>query len=127
MINKRLFNNELPQLEICNASCLDEITRKALSEYEATCNGLFCSTNNHCFIILFTEKRTYIDVIDTLFHEMTHYYCYLHNIKDAIGEAHTEDFAKAIIEHGGCIEWIDDGYCGTYLPDETMQQILSDL
>ena len=63
------------------------------------------------------------DTINILFHEMIHYYCFLHGISDTDngGDYHNMQFKQAVEAHGGKCRYLDakSGYTDTELPQST--------
>ena len=77
------------------------------------------------------------DDISDLFHELIHYYCYLHDIKDyKIIEIngkkeyyHTMQFKKTAEAHGATCNYSDEenGYNDANLPDKILWEIFDEL
>ena len=66
------------------------------------------------------------DLINTVYHELTHYYCTLHGIKDVKeGEYtyHTIQFKQAVEHHNGTCSYVNDkiGYNEAKLKEPAMR------
>lgn len=135
VVNELIFNNELPPIEIGYPS---QDTREKLvhEDEDADAEAFFYFYRNKCkapYIILglqtcpeygFTD-----DDIESLFHELIHYYCYLHNIQDVLKDTqyHNEQFRDTVIKFGGRCEYLDEehGYSASELPDTLISEIVA--
>ena len=67
--------------------------------------------------------------IQDLYHEMIHYYCYLHDISDVnpAGHYHNKHFKEEAEKHGGICSYTDAqvGYSDAVLPEKTAWTILN--
>lgn len=133
IINKKLFNDELPNIEIDFAENPIEEIQKAFGDTEAL---FFPSYNGKPLIILDLKGAPEIgistDTIEDLFHEMAHYYCFLHGIKDTDGkdyEYHNLAFKKVIEDHGGKCGYSDNkiGYSDTELNEKILWKIFDEI
>jgi hypothetical protein len=135
LINQKLFNNELPNIQIDFIEDMPEELPETISD----CSAFFCTQqryNPEPIIILDLEGTPEMgistDTIDDLFHEMVHYYCFLHGIKDTDGEDnnyHNLAFKKVIEEHGGKCGYSDDkiGYSDTELNIKILWEIFDEI
>ena len=133
IINRKLFNSELPYIKID----FFEDPAEAKEEYpDALALFGFLKKTGEPIIVLdlqgTPEWGVNIDTISDLFHEMAHYYCYLHEIKDTDGDDHNYHnlaFKKVIEEHGGKCSYMDDstGYSDTELSKKTLLEIFDEI
>lgn len=131
IINRKLFNSELPYIKI------DFIEKPTESECKALAMFCFDSKREEPPEIILDIHGTpeigiSTDTIGDLFHEMAHYYCYLHEIKDIDGDGdnyHNLAFKKVIEEHGGKCSYMDDsnGYSDTELSKMTLSEIFDEI
>ena len=131
IINRKLFNNELPYIEI------DFLEDPAEVEEYPNTLALFGILKSGKPVIVLDlqgapEWGVNIDTISDLFHEMIHYYCYLHGIKDTNGENrlfHNLEFKKVAEAHGGKCSYMDDvhGYNVTELDSNMLWGIYDEI
>lgn len=105
--NKVIFNNELPQVVITMNS---RGNRKGVLGW-FTVNTAWTNGNEEYHEINITPEalnRPYIEIIQTLVHEMIHLYCSVNDIKDTSrgGAYHNKRFLKTAEEHG--FEYLHD-------------------
>lgn len=132
VINHRLFNDELPAIMIdypegdpeewpdCGACFQWHVDREEppviLLQFE---DGPEWGINT--------------DDINLLCHELIHYFCYLHEIKDMDrGKApqyHNLNFKKAAEDHGATCSYSDDehGYNMTEWPQEVLEKLFDEI
>lgn len=131
IINRKLFNNELPYIEIDFLEDPAEV-----EEYPNTLALFGILKSGEPVIVLdlqgAPEWGVNIDTISDLFHEMIHYYCYLHGIKDTNGEDrlfHNLEFKKVAEAHGGKCSYMDDvhGYNVTELDNNMLWKIYGEI
>lgn len=135
IINSTLFNGELPQIEIDKGARND-----VLGFFHATIETDDDNPEKPPQIlkakILMDTSETAVygineDNINTLFHEMAHYYCLLHGIRDTDNgnDYHNTNFKKVIETHGGTCRYTGPqyGYNETELPREIMWAIFDQL
>lgn len=139
VINRKLFNSELPPIKIdYAAAAVDE-------PEEAGCLACFCADTDHITppVILLQfdappEWGVSIDDINELFHELIHYYCYLHDIEDCNQKEvngtvnyyyHNSHFKQEAENHGATCSYLDkkNGYSDTNLPDKILWEIFDEL
>lgn len=117
LVNVRYFGGELPPIEIIypEAPSISHKDRKELRKRNALGCFLYDPARRLPPLICLGIKKDIragvtIEDINTLYHEMIHYYCYLHGIEDIYRydrDYHTFDFKRAVEAHGG-----ECGYCG---------------
>lgn len=135
IINSTLFNGELPPIKIEKGEMDD-----ALGVFHSTIETDDDNPEKEPQILtaeieLDTNEAAVYgineDNINVLFHEMTHYYCLLHGIKDMDGRNnyHNLNFKKAIEAHGGKCEYDgpQNGYSYTELPKEIVNAIFDQI
>lgn len=135
IINSTLFNGELPQIEIDKGARND-----VLGFFHATIETDDDNPEKPPQIlkakILMDTSETAVygineDNINTLFHEMAHYYCLLHGIRDTDNgnDYHNLNFKKAIEAHGGKCEYTGPqyGYSYTELPKDIVNAIFDQI
>lgn len=133
-VNQKCFNSELPPIEIyCPQYVLSD------PETQNNCLACFYFDDSHkkppVILLQFDTAPEYgisTDDINDLFHEMIHYFCYLHNINDCDGEEfnyHNLKFKEAAEAHGAICNYTDEimGHCDARLPDKTLWAIFDDL
>ena len=131
VINNRLFNNELPPIMID----YPEGDPEKWSDKEClACFVQYADKSMQPYIILqFEYGPEYginTDDIESLCHELIHYFCYLHEIRDMDGpEYHNLNFKKAAEDHGATCSYIDEigGYCLTEWPNEILEKIFDEI
>lgn len=101
-LNERFFNNELPEVMIV----IFETARKNAYGW-FTPNKVWTDkegTTEMHEIAMSAEymNRDWLQVMQTLHHEMIHLYCHIHNIKDTSrgGRYHNKRFKEACESHG---------------------------
>lgn len=132
IINRRLFNSELPYILIDFAVDEDEESNETRAYF-----AYYDEEDNHSPEIILDlhglpEIGISTDTINDLFHEMAHYYCFLHGIQDTDGEDleyHNLSFKKVIEDHGGQCKYLDDiiGYSDTSLSEQTLNEIFYEI
>ena len=133
VVNELIFNNELPPIEIGYPS---QDIREELEHEDKDTAAVFSFYRNKCkaphIILGFQTCPEYgftDDDIENLFHELIHYYCYLHNIQDALKgtQYHTEQFRDTVKKFDGRCEYQDEiyGYIETELPDTLISEIVA--
>ena len=131
IINRKLFNNELPYIEIDFFEDPAEV-----KEYpDALALFGFLKTGEPVIVLDLQgtpETGISTDTIGDLFHEMAHYYCYLHEIEGTDGDDykyHNLAFKKVIEEHGGKCSYMDDvnGYNVTELNNNMLWEIYDEI
>ena len=135
IINSTLFNGELPPIKIEKGE-----RTEALGFFHAIIETDDDDPEKEPQIIATrieldtTETAVYginEDNINVLFHEMAHYYCLLHGIKDTDSgsDYHNLEFKKVIEAHGGKCEYIDPqyGYSYTKLPGDIVNAIFDQI
>ena len=136
VINRKLFNNELPPIQI------DYPANNHREKGECLACFSF-DTDRITPPVIFLQFETppewgiSIDDINDLFHELIHYYCYLHNIKDyefietggKKENYHTMQFKRAAEAHGATCNYLDEesGYNDANLPNKILWEILDEL
>lgn len=132
IINQKMFNDELPPIPI---DFIEGNKAKTLNNVLASF-GYYSEGDPEPIIILdlqgTPEMGISTDTIDDLFHEMTHYYCFLHGIKDTDGKDckyHNLAFKKAIEDHGGSCKFSDNeiGYSDTKLNKTILFEIFNEI
>ena len=131
VINHRLFNDELPPIMIdYPGGDLKERNCIACFEYD---------TDRKEPPVIFlqfeygAEWGINTDDIDDLCHELIHYFCYLHGIKDIDRDKgqqyHNLNFKKTAEGHGAKCSYRDDenGYCMAEWPPEVLEKIFDEL
>lgn len=98
--NKEFYNNELPQVIITIQS---KGKRNALGWF--TCGKVWSDGTQEKHEINISAEytnREFIDIMQTLHHEMIHLYCTVNNIKDTSrgGTYHNANFKRVSEEHG---------------------------
>lgn len=137
VINRKLFNNELPPIEIDYPA--DDHRKKG------KCLACFSfDTDRITPPVIFLqfeappEWGVSIDDINDLFHELIHYYCYLHNIRDCDWKEingtidisyHNLQFKKVAEAHAATCNYSNEesGYNDTNLPDKILWEIFDEL
>lgn len=138
VINQKLFNNELPPIEIDYAAAATDDPEEA--------GWLACfsfdtdrKTPPTIYLQFHTppEQGINTDDINDLLHELIHYYCYLHDIKDCkIIEIdgkeesyHTMQFKKTAEAHGATCNYSDEesGYSDAIFPNNILWEIFNEL
>ena len=129
ILNRRLFGNDLPPITIyCLEELPDSYNGQGLAAFK-----YYTDRTQPPVIVLDLQNLPGIgvskDTILDLFHEMAHYYCYLHGINDHKGKYHNLNFKKAIEEHGGHCSFSSeiDGYNITTLPAEMLREIFNEI
>ena len=135
VINRKLFNNELPPIEIdYAAAAIDD-------PEEAGYLACFYAITPPVILLQFDappECGVSIDDINDLFHELIHYYCYLHDIEDCNREEvngtvnyyyHNSHFKQEAENHGATCSYLDkkNGYSDANLPDKILWEIFDEL
>lgn len=124
LLNKKYFCGSLPEIEITFP-----VETTADPKMEACFSYSTDKSEPPKITLQFQEKPEWgisNDTIEQLYHELVHYYCYLHDIEDAYGEYHTLAFQGAVTAHGGACSWTDknNGYATTTLPKAEIIEIL---
>lgn len=131
VINHRLFNDELPAIMID----YPEGNPEKWPDCQA-CFYFYADRKEPPVIFLQFEYGAEwginTDDIDDLCHELVHYFCYLHDIKDTDGpqyDYHNLNFKKAAEDHGAKCSYSDEkgGYCITEWPKETLEKIFDEI
>lgn len=124
-LNRRYFNNELP-----------EITIDYRNDITEDCTAAFTYDTEKAtppkIILQIQEGPEYginTDTVNDLYHELIHYYCYLHGIKDTTGadhDYHNYNFKMTAEAHGSYCKWSDlkNGFNQAYLLQQEAQEIL---
>ena len=141
VINQKLFNNELPPIEIDYAAARTDEPEKE----KAGCLACFCfDTDRITPPVIFLqfeappEHGINTDDINDLFHELIHYYCYLHNIRDCDWKEingttdisyHNLQFKKVAEAHAATCNYSNEesGYNDANLPDKILWEIFDEL
>ena len=119
-VNRSIFDFKLPYIHIGiledEASFLDA----------GNTTGAFNMDRLQIFVSRNYESTE--GLINTVFHELTHYYCALHGIRDIVqGEYtyHTDLFRREIIKHGGICSYVNDliGYNDARLKQPAMKSV----
>lgn len=129
VINQECFGGELPVIPVN--------IEKINNSYSFQSAAAFCHyANDKENISLIFDSRTAIftdfyvfvgNVMDYLFHEMIHEYCFLNGIQDIDGEQHHNANFKETVEKFGMICWEKDkeyGFNHTIIPDNLLKKIL---
>lgn len=121
-----IFKGKLPYIQI-------EATADHLpQEYSDQLTGAFLENEPFNKLLIneeYLSKRPLDDLIITVFHELIHFYCYVHHIKDAENRSgdtyHNEAFKAAVEKFGGCCPSKDSlfGWTDIELPADTMRKI----
>ena len=131
VINRKIFNSELPPIEIdCAAARTDEPEKE-----KAGCLACFSFDTDR---ITPPEQGINTDDINDLFHELIHYYCYLHNIRDCDWKEingttdisyHNLQFKKVAEAHAATCNYSNEesGYNDANLPDKILWEIFDEL
>ena len=132
VINRRLFNDELPPIMI-------DYPQEHPEEWpeDFKCSACFYTGDKEPVIFLqfedVPEQGINTDDIDILCHELIHYFCYLHKIdqmdRDKGQQYHNLNFKKTAEGHGAKCSYRDDenGYCMTEWPPEVLEKIFDEL
>lgn len=67
----------------------------------------------------FLREKPLYHLVNTVFHEMIHAFCYLNSIDDVQDGQHTEQFKHCVERFGGICEQTSAGWEKAYLPDGT--------
>ena len=131
--NQKVFNNELPPIKIDYMGELaDDIRTKYFNDILA-CFLYHPEKKEPPLIFLQFETPPEMgistDEIDDLLHELIHYYCYLHNIKDCNADYHNLQFKETAEKHGAVCEYLgsDVGYMYTHWPNKLLDEILKEI
>lgn len=124
LLNEKYFDNKLPPIKI------DYIPPEKI-ENALACFGFDDETNETEIILQLNELPEYgvnIDTISNLYHELIHYYNYLHGVRDASGKDllyHNFAFKKAAEEHGAKCEYTDikNGFNNVSLPVKELSEV----
>ena len=118
LFNEHYYDNELPP-------CMITLQKKKENN-----NGSFMSVTTwfnaksddemyEININPINMNREPVEVLSTLAHEMTHYYCTLNNIKDVKQKVHTTAYKEVAESHGLHVGYDDNiGWSVTSLNDE---------
>lgn len=133
LLNERVFNSELPPIEI---DYLSQDAPDEVWEYFKDCEACFCENYDGAIIILLSfmwgaDYGISKDDIQDLFHELIHYYCYLHRIEDTNPDHkyHNLEFKRISELFGGKCTYNDDinGYNIVELPPDITEGIFNDI
>lgn len=142
ILNRDLFDEELPPVRIeYPASITDDKKLQDMLYEDANENDYtgfysrFIADDSPVIVLIDLEFPAEggldSETVSLLFHEMTHYYCDLHNIKDTTDhhQYHTIAFKDAIEKHGGMCKYKDPqkGYTDTSLPVEYLNTVFDEL
>lgn len=132
IINRKLFNNELPPIEIDYPKGDPKEWGEGLA-----CFIQYIDKSAPPYILLqFQDPPEWgisKDDINSLFHELIHYYCYLHDIKDMDRDKdpqyHNKEFKRITEGYGATCEYTGDkyGYSYTNLPDSILTEIFDEI
>lgn len=87
-LNNEYYNNELPKVQI------------TFEDANITTFGMYYAESNKIVITYLCVKKGYLQIIDTLHHEMIHLYCNVNNIEDTYGRYHNENFKNECRKRG---------------------------
>jgi len=133
VINRKLFNNELPPIMIDYPEGDPE---KWAWLKCAACFSFIEKTQEPVILLQFIFGPEYgisTEDIDDLCHELIHYFCYLHDIKDMdrdkAEQYHNMDFKKTAETFGATCKYLDDahGYTDTHWPDNILAAIFDEI
>ena len=141
-INQECFGGELPKIPIKIKKLDNGNDYKMVAAFVTDIETRsFVSNNKRHFYgiefisIVFNTAMTYFsdtdsltdDLLDFLFHEMIHEYCYLYGIKNVtLEQYHNYNFAEVAENHGLiCLGWDEKyGFCHTLIPDDLFNRII---
>lgn len=116
LFNEHYFNNELPK-------CMITLQKKRENKLGSfVVEPIWFSESQDEFYQIninpINMNRKPEEILSTLLHEVCHYYCTLHKIKDCKQKVHTTDY------HGLYVEYDDNiGWSVTSLNDESIELI----
>lgn len=122
LFNEHYFDNELPP-------CMITLQKKRENKLgDFTLEPIWFNENQDEFYQIninpINMNRKPVEVLSTLAHEMTHYYCTLNNIKDVKQKVHTTAYKEVAESHGLVCEYNDDiGWSITSLNDESIELV----
>lgn len=122
LFNEHYFNNELPKCMIT----LQKRKENKLGDFVV--EPIWFNENQDEFYQIninpINMKREPNEILSTLLHEICHYYCTLHNIKDYKQKVHTTNYRDVAVGHGLTCEYDDNiGWSITSLNDESIELI----
>ena len=141
-INQECFGGELPKIPIKIKKLDNGNDYKMSAAFNIRIETRsFFSNNKRYFYeiefisIVFDTAMTYFsdtdsltdNLLDFLFHEMIHEYCYLHEINNVTcDQYHNYNFAEVAENHGLiCLEYDEKfGFCHTLIPDDLFNRII---
>lgn len=124
LFNEHYFDNELPPCMITLQKKRPNNNGSFMAE-PTWFNTQFDDETYEININPINMNRDPEEILETLLHEMVHYYCTLHNIKDVkSGGKHTIEYKNVCESHGlNCELDEDKGYNQTNLNEESIKLV----
>lgn len=122
LFNEHYFDNELP-------SCMITLQKKRENKLgDFVVEPIWFNENQDEFYQIninpINMNRKPEEILSTLLHEVCHYYCTLHKIKDCKQKVHTTAYKEVADSHGLNVEYDDDiGWSLTSLNDESIELV----
>ena len=122
LFNEHYFDNELPP-------CMITLQKKRENKLgDFTVEPIWFNENQDEFYQIninpINMNREPEEILSTLLHEVIHYYCTLHKIKDCKQKMHTTAYKEVAESHGLNVEYDDDiGWSITSLNDESVELV----
>lgn len=123
LFNEHYFDNELPP-------CMITLQKKRENKLgDFTVEPIWFNQNSddefyQLNINPINMNREPEEILSTLAHEMIHYYCTLHKIKDCKQKVHTTAYKEVAESHGLHVEYNDDiGWSITRLNDKSIELV----
>ena len=119
-VNRNIFDFKLPYIQI---GIMQE--EAPWQDFDNT-SGCFSMERLH--ILINRDYESIDSLINTVFHELTHYYCALHKIQDTEQTEYTYHnfrFKREIERHGGTCSYVNDliGYNDARLKYPAMKSV----
>lgn len=122
LFNEHYFDNEL-------SPCVITLQKKRENKLgDFTVEPIWFNENQDEFYQIninpINMNRKPEEILSTLLHEVIHYYCTLHKIKDCKQKVHTTNYKDVAESHGLNVEYDDDiGWSLTSLNDESIELV----
>lgn len=122
LFNEHYFDNELPH-------CMITLQKKRENKLgDFTVEPIWFNENQDEFYQIninpINMNRKPEEILSTLLHEVIHYYCTLHKIKDSKQKVHTTAYKEVAESHGLDVQYDDDiGWSITSLNDESIELV----
>ncbi len=122
LFNEHYFDNELPK-------CMITLQKKRENNYgDFVTEPIWFNEKEEEFYQIninpINMNREPEEILSTLLHEVIHYYCTLHKIKDCKQKVHTTAYKEVAENHGLDVQYDDDiGWSITSLNDESIELV----